>query len=63
MSTGLPLDSAGKLMQMCILNQTVDVLAASQCASLPNPNAPNPPPACVQVTTELEDSGDGWSSE
>jgi hypothetical protein len=28
------------------------------CSSLPNPNAPNPPPACVRVTTTIIDAKD-----
>jgi hypothetical protein len=63
MSTPLPLDASGNLMQMCIVSKDIKVVTPDQCSSLPNPNLPNPPPACVQVDTLIIDQGDGWTSD
>jgi len=63
MSTPLPLDVSGNLMQMCIVSKNIKVVTPDQCSSLPNPNLPGSPPACVQVDTLIIDQGDGWTSD
>lgn len=42
----------------CIMQETWTTVPESDCAGLPNPNAPNPPPACVRATDLLNDARD-----
>jgi len=67
MSTPLPLDQNANLMRVCVVSMHYDVVTpgdpAGDCSSLTNPNAPNPPPACVRVNTMQFDEGDSWSAD
>jgi hypothetical protein len=61
MSTSLPLDASGNQQRACLINQDNTVVTSSDtpnCGSLTNPNAPNPPPACVKVDTLIFFEGD-----
>jgi hypothetical protein len=61
MSTSLPLDASGNQQRACLINQDNTVVTSSDtpnCSSLINPNAPNPPPACVKVDSLILFEGD-----
>ena len=61
MSTSLPLDNSGNQQRACLINQDNTVVTSSDtpnCNSLPNPNTPNPPPACVKDDTLILFEGD-----
>lgn len=42
----------------CIMQEVWTTVPAGDCAGLTNPNAPNPPPACVRATDTLLDARD-----
>jgi hypothetical protein len=57
MSNPLPLDAAGKQMQLCIADEGWTTVDPSLC---PASGASNPPVACVQKSTKGKDLGDGF---